>query len=265
MSNPDLRTAFTLIELLVVIAIIAILASMLLPALSESKVKAQGVYCLNNLKQLQLATTMYVGDNRDCFPENPGATVTSNAWVTGNLSWDFPPAASNPDNTNIALLTAGEIGPYVAKCVGVFKCPADIHPGASGPRVRSVSMNGFVGDVLDINGKPNLSPGWRRFLKMSDAATIGPVNLWVMLDECPDSINDNFFSVLMSGSIWTDVPASTHHGAGGFSFADGHSEIKKWHDTNTKAPVALVHPCPDNGLISPNDFPWLQKRTSIQP
>jgi prepilin-type N-terminal cleavage/methylation domain-containing protein/prepilin-type processing-associated H-X9-DG protein len=262
-GSQSRKNGFTLIELLVVIAIIAILAAMLLPALSRAKSKAQGIYCINNLKQVQLAIVMFAGDNNDRFPDNPGATITSNSWVTGKLTWDFPPAAPNPDNTNTALLTAGEIGPYVAKSVGVFKCPADIYNGARGARVRSIAMNGFVGDVLNING--GLNPGWKRFLKTSDCTAPGSSMTWVLLDECPDSMNDDFFSVKMqpgATSTWSDVPASTHNGAGGFSFADGHAEIKKWLDGNTKAPVQRVNPCPDNSKYSPNDVLWLQQRTS---
>jgi prepilin-type processing-associated H-X9-DG protein len=210
---------------------------------------------------MQLAIAMYTSDNREKFPENPGSTVTSNAWVTGNMTWDFPPAPANPENTNTAYLTAGEIGPYVAKTVGVFKCPADIYPGAKGPRVRSISMNGFVGDVLNLNATAN--SGFNIFLKTTDVRAPGPSLLWVILDECPDSINDDYFSVRMQpGANWTDVPASTHNGAGGFSFADGHAEIKKWLDTNTKAPVQKVNPCPDNEKNSPDDEVWMQQRSS---
>ena len=260
------RTGFTLIELLVVIAIIAILAAMLLPALSKAKLKAQGISCINNLKQLQLAMIMYTGDNQERFPENPGAGSSLNAWAAGVMTWDNP-IQPNLQNTNITLLNTSEMAPYLGKNVGVFKCPADTILGVLGPRVRSVSMNGFVGDVNDIaNNFKGQTPGWKRFMKTGDLTSPGAANTWVLLDECPDSINDGFFSVRMqpnSSAKWTDVPASTHNGAGGFSFADGHAEIKKWLDGNTKAPVRRSS-CPDNELYSPNDISWLQQRTTAK-
>ena len=261
------QSAFTLIELLVVIAIIAILAAMLLPALRRAKVKAQGIYCMNNLKQLQLTIIMYADDNQDKYPENPGLANGPPAWVHGQMTWDSVSQA-NVQNTNAALMISGEIGSYVAKNAGTFKCPADIVSAARGPRVRSYSMNGFVGDVTNIaNYISGAVPGWKRFLKTSDAAKMGTVNLWVLLDECPDSINDGFFSVRMQPNTtakWTDVPASTHNGAGGFSFADGHAEIKNWKDGNTLAPVKhqVGMGCPDNEKYSPNDIVWVQQRTS---
>jgi prepilin-type N-terminal cleavage/methylation domain-containing protein/prepilin-type processing-associated H-X9-DG protein len=261
------RAGFTLIELLVVIAIIAILAAVLLPVLSRAKLKAQGVYCVNNLKQLQLAIIMYTNDNQEKFPENPGAGASLKSWVAGVMSWDNS-IQPNLENTNIGLLTEGEIGLYISQCVGVFKCPADTIPGAKGPRVRSVSMNGFVGDVNNIANyiSGQTTHTWIRILKTTDLK-LGAVNTWVLLDECPDSINDSFFAVQMQpggSAVWTDVPASTHNGAGGFSFADGHAEIKKWLDGNTKAPVRRLSPCPDNNLHSPNDIAWLQQRTTTQ-
>jgi len=275
-ARPDTR-GFTLIELLVVIAIIAILAAMLLPALSRAKAKAQGISCLNNLKQLQLAIAMYTSDNNEKLPENRGSLATweggimggsLNAWVAGTLSWDLQAGYPNLDNTTTLLLKAGQIGSYVAKQTGVFKCPADNLPGKGGPRVRSVSMNAFVGDVANIaNHIAGQTPGWRRFLRSGDFTLPGAANTWVVLDECPDSINDGLFSVRMQpdpSAKWTDVPASTHGGAGGFSFADGHAEIKKWRDANTLAPVRQRNPCPENEQYSPNDITWLQQRTSAK-
>ncbi|MFO1475079.1 MAG: prepilin-type N-terminal cleavage/methylation domain-containing protein [Verrucomicrobiota bacterium] len=259
-----LRSGFTLIELLVVIAIIAILAALLLPVLSKAKSKAQGIQCMNNLRQLQLAVSMYTHDNDDRFPDNPGAIFTKNAWVTGVMTWDY-----STQHTNTALLTDGQIGPYVARNTKVFKCAADIYPGKFGPRVRSVSMNGFVGDSRNIaNGVSGAKTNtWKVFLKTSALTMPGAANTWVLLDECPDSINDGFFSVRMQPDAtakWTDVPASTHNGAGGFSFADGHAEIKKWLDGNTVRPVRSASPCPANETYSPHDIQWLQERTTAR-
>jgi len=272
-SKVNPTPGFTLIELLVVIAIIAILAAMLLPVLGQAKLKAQGIYCMNNLRQLQVAVIMYTDDNQQKLPDNPGTFYPPPSgplnWVYGKMTWDSTMGV-NPENTNTAWLTSGELGPYVAKNPGVFKCPADIYPGAKGPRVRSYSMNGFVGDVANvanwINGQA--THNWRRFLKTGDVAPMGTSRLWVLLDECPDSINDGLFSVRMqpdASAKWTDVPASTHNGAGGFSFADGHAEIKKWMDGNTLAPVRhkVGMGCPDNEQYSPDDIAWLQQRTSM--
>jgi len=263
--NPHAKSdasAFTLIELLVVIAIIAILAAILLPVLTRAQQRAQFTYCMNNLKQLQMAIEMYADDNHQYFPENDGTTITSSAWVTGVLDWDFPPGYGNTQNTNTSFLIAGQIGPYVSGRFAIFKCPADTVPSRWGTRVRSYSMNGFVGDDLNISAKN--SPGWKRFLKTSDCLRPGPAMTFVLLDECPDSINDGFFAPATSGTAWIDVPASTHNGAGGFSFADGHAEIKSWLDPNSKAPVMRVNPCPENKQSAPRDVAWVQQHASSQ-
>jgi prepilin-type N-terminal cleavage/methylation domain-containing protein/prepilin-type processing-associated H-X9-DG protein len=250
--------AFTLIELLVVIAIIAILAAMLLPALSKAKTKAEGISCLNNLKQLQLAWVMYAEDNGEKIAENRGYENNTNAWVTGILGW-----ASIPDNLDTAKLLNAQLGPYVARSLGVYKCPADKLPSANGARVRSISMNGFMGDIRNLNGTV-LNPGWKRYLKLSDITKPAPAQCWVFLDEHPDSINDGLFNVTMDSTRWDDVPASYHNGACGFSFADGHAEIKKWRDNNTKQPIRKTNPSAGTGSVSVNDYVWIKSITNAK-
>jgi prepilin-type N-terminal cleavage/methylation domain-containing protein/prepilin-type processing-associated H-X9-DG protein len=253
---------FTLIELLVVIAIIAILAAMLLPALTKAKSKAEGIGCLNNLRQIQLGWFMYAHDNNEVFAENPGDVLTTNSWVTGKLRWDFPPSGINSANTNILYLILCELGPYVAKNTGIFRCPADKVPGQAGTRVRSISMNSTVGDVGGVNARQN--PGWKVFMKSADLSALAPSQLWIVLDEQPDSLNDDLFYVSMTGNVWVDVPASYHNGACGISFGDGHAEIKKWHDPNSYQPVMKVNPSLGNQKPAPNDVAWLQQRTSVK-
>ena len=241
------QPGFTLIELLVVIAIIAILAALLLPALAKAKTKAEGIGCLNNQKQLHLAWYMYIDDNNGLLVLNsPGGGTNPVTWINGWIDWGM-----TPDNTNRLLLTEGLMAPYTAKTLGVYKCPADKIPADNGPRVRSVSMNTYMS-----------RPGWAAsYTKYSQL--LKPAMLWVFVDEHPDSINDGLFSTL-SGSItkWNDLPASYHNGACGFAFADGHAEIKKWRDPNTKQPITR-QPSP-GGIVAPNDVAWTWQRSYNQ-
>lgn len=232
---------FTLIELLVVIAIIAILAGMLLPALSKAKTKGQGIMCMNNTKQLALGFIIYADDHNDvllaCLDGLPGRVN----WIQGDLSgWDA--SAADP-----RYLTNSPLFNYVGRSQSVFRCPADKSAvrvsGKLVPRIRSNSMSQVFawGDWLDGPTTGRNQTKWRTYGKLSDIVI--PTKTFVFVDEHPNSINDAAFATQCTGadSMSTariiDIPANYHNGACGFSFADGHSEIKRWlskssgHDT----------------------------------
>ena len=259
-AKRDGRTAvsgFTLIELLVVIAIIAILAALLLPALTAAKTKAQGIYCMNNTKQLMLANHMYQNDNRDLFPyafhggyvppaPTPAQPNPPQPWVTGWLTWD-----TSTDNTNTVYLLDPRyavLSQYFGRAKNIYKCPADIY--ASGPqqargwasRCRSVSGNIYIGEgnAWTTTGGgpsgPNNLTIYKGAKKASDLTIPGPSGTWVYMDEHPDSINDAGAFPPDSATNIPDAPATYHNGACGFAMADGHSEIHKWKGPTMKAP-----------------------------
>jgi prepilin-type N-terminal cleavage/methylation domain-containing protein/prepilin-type processing-associated H-X9-DG protein len=265
--------AFTLIELLVVIAIIAILASMLLPSLSGAKIKAQGIQCMSNLKQLQVAFHLYSVDNNDKLATSGyKSPVEATAWVDGWL--DF--SGANPDNTNTAALmdpNRSKFAPYVS--LGVYRCPADRSmvnvKGQMLPRVRSMSMSQAFGpgDWLDPAGfQANVSSKkYKVYYKSTQIVNPGPSMVYVLLDEHPDGINAGGFANMMVESPQNariiDFPASYHKGAAGLSFADGHAEIRKWVDPRTTPAVRYNNQLQLN-VSSPNnrDMIWLSDRTS---
>ena len=266
--GPQGPRAFTLIELLVVIAIIAILAALLLPALSKAKEKAQGASCINNTKQVTVAFLMYAGDFGDKLCNNVGSgDVSDPNWVEGVMSWN----PANTDNTDYRKMTSGQIGPYVAKNPGVYHCPADSSAPGGQLRVRSISMNACVGQRPDLkNANPAFAtygPPYFQVNRMTDFRS--PSKTFVLLDEHPDSINDGLYAALTGTGVltaWSDLPASYHNHAAGFSFGDGHSEIHKWKDASTFKPLAkatMVSAWPPGGLGGvTNDIGWVNVRLS---
>jgi prepilin-type N-terminal cleavage/methylation domain-containing protein/prepilin-type processing-associated H-X9-DG protein len=275
------RPGFTLIELLVVIAIIAILASMLLPALGKAKTKAQGMRCQANLKQLTLAWQLYASGSSDRLPYchncgTHGGPNSPDVWVSGWLDLTAPQKRDNWDVEQD--LKKSPLWRQGAGAPGVWRCPADRSTGLNlqrqpVPRVRSYSINPPVGgpSERDCGGVPWLDfSGFKMFYKQGDMQNPGPARIFVFLDERAETLSESVFYLSMNGfpgksgvPAFFDYPACAHNGAGSFSFADGHAETRKWRDPRT-TPARLAPcgpgyppevPSPDN-----RDLLWLQER-----
>lgn len=256
---------FTLIELLVVIAIIAILAALLLPALSRAKAQAQSVQCLNNTHELEVAWSTYATDNKDHLVLGAWSSLPG-GWIQG---WMQLGANNDYDNTNIANLMSplGLIWPFLGN-VKVFKCPSDPSIAKFGnvtlPRVRSYSLNAKMNNPWnDDTVAPDET--FVNFRKLSEVTK--PPLFLTFIDERADTIDDGAFSVDMmdvgASANHVNVPASYHDRAGNIAFVDGHSEHHKWLDSRTtfalsSSQLPWYFPSPNN-----TDIAWLQQHLTI--
>jgi prepilin-type N-terminal cleavage/methylation domain-containing protein/prepilin-type processing-associated H-X9-DG protein len=286
-SRSSTRTAgFTVIELLVVVAVIGILASILLPTLMRSKERAQGIICMNNTKQLTCAWFMYADEHSQSLAYNYGAVgssanrnataaisgtngpVMTRNWADGIMDWNVTP---NSDNTNTAILMEYGLGPY-NNTPAIYRCPSDyvLSPAqqAAGwsSRARSYSMNAMVGDAGSITqaGVNQNNPSYVQFFKMTSIPI--PSQIFVFLDEHPDSINDGYFLEKVDQPQWWDLPASYHDRAASFSFADGHAELHQWKYADTMPPSqadAAHLPIQLNLATEPADFSWVVDHMTI--
>lgn len=270
------------------IAIIAILAALVMPALSRARERANAMTCSSNTRQLGLACLLYADDHDGCLPYNlalSGTTYRTNLnWVDDVMTWDL-----SSDNTNTSAITQASLGAYANRNPAIYHCPSDValstaQQGAGWDhRVRSYSMNAMVGNVgvYLANGKNINNPNYQQYLKISQM--MRPSDVFVFVDEHPNTIEDGLFLNKDSSvtgypvvytqvpysngpqQIWQHLPASYHNKNASFSFADGHAEFHRWQDPETIQPIQPNIPYTAVDVTSDGaDFQWMLGHMSVK-
>ena len=273
------RKGFTLIELLVVIAIFAVLAALLLPALSQAKERARRIQCLSNMKQLQAGWYLYAADYNDSMPGNDHYGVSTNdlIWAPGIMTYETYPLGlpvlwTSPNRSMLEADSPGSIGRHVRNA-SIYRCPSDRSyvtiGGQQSDRVRSYAANDAVGSHGPFQGGIGSSIG-KNFAKLSAIQGISPSDLWCLIEQQEDSINDAVFVNYPRNATvfdaWVELPASRHQRGCCFSFADGRVEWHKWQESSTLRPV---YRSAFSGLVNvpppSKDIKWVTEHATALP
>ncbi len=269
-SRSGAAPGFTLLELLVVVGVLALLALTFLPVMARTGPSSRSFQCLNNHRQLCAAWRIYADDNRDriVYASDDG-TGTANpqnqyAWTWSHL--DFNP--NNRQNWDITDITQRPLWPYTGRNAAIYRCPSDssyvVVSGVDRPRVRSVSMNLYLGGFAGTSGGFPSVAAYRLFLKTTELTAPGPAKTFVFIDVNPQTINWGDFFTDMTGyspsnpSLYEfqDFPGVLHDSGCSVSFADGHTETHRWIDPRTTTPPVVL-PAPPYSPGNP-DIAWLQ-------